>query len=65
MLNRLTVAALLKAVILATALFVVAGVLLSAWDSWDRLQAAYRISLVADASASMFKAMDRLRSDRW
>jgi methyl-accepting chemotaxis protein len=64
MLNHLTVAALLKAVILATAFFVVAGVMLGAWDSWTRLQVANRIALIADASASMFKAMDRLRSDR-
>ena len=38
MLNRLTVSALLKAVILATALCVVIGFSLNAWDSWGRLR---------------------------
>ena len=64
MLNRLTVAALLQAVICATALFIVMTVSFDAWESWQRLQTANRIALVADASADMFKAMDRLRSDR-
>src|SRR5215470_16088935 len=64
MLNRLTVAALLKAVILTTAFIVVVVFSMSAWESWERLQRTNRIALVADASANMFKAMDRLRSDR-
>ena len=64
MLNRLTVSALLKTVILATALCVVVGFSLNAWDSRDRLQVASRISLVADASGSLFKAMHNLRTDR-
>jgi len=64
MLNRLTVSALLQAVILTTALIVVLIFSLSAWDSWARLQMTNRIALVADASAGMFKAMDRLRTDR-
>ena len=64
MLNRLTVSALLKTVILATALCVVVGFSLNAWDSWNRLQTASRISVIADASASLFKAMHNLRTDR-
>jgi methyl-accepting chemotaxis protein len=64
MLNRLTASALLKSVILTTSICVVTGIALNAWESWDRLQAASRIALTADASANMFKAMDRLRSDR-
>ncbi|WP_024507688.1 HAMP domain-containing methyl-accepting chemotaxis protein [Bradyrhizobium sp. ARR65] len=64
MLNRLTVSTLLQAVILTTALVIIAMFSLTAWDSWQRLQVTNRIALVADASASMFKAMDRLRSDR-
>ena len=64
MLNRLTVSALLKTVILATAFCVVVGFSLNAWDSWGRLQVASRISLVADASANLFKAMHNLRTDR-
>jgi methyl-accepting chemotaxis protein len=64
MLNRLTVSALLKTVILATALCVVVGFSLNAWDSWNRLQVASRISVVADVSANLFKAMHNLRTDR-
>ena len=64
MLNRLTVSALLKTVLLATSLWVVAGISLNAWDSWQRLQAANRISVIADASAYLFKAMHNLRTDR-
>jgi methyl-accepting chemotaxis protein len=64
MLNRLTVSALLKAVILTTALIIIAGVSLSAWESWQRLQTATRILVVADASANLFKAMHNLRTDR-
>jgi methyl-accepting chemotaxis protein len=64
MLNRLTVSALLKAVILTTALIVIAGISLSASESWHRLQLANRISLVADASANLFQAMHNLRTDR-
>jgi methyl-accepting chemotaxis protein len=64
MLNRLTVSALLKIVLLATSLWVVVGISLNAWDSWGRLQAADRISVIADTSAYMFKAMHNLRTDR-
>ena len=64
MLNRLTVSALLQTVILAAAMVIVLMFSFSAWNSWQRLQVTYRIALVADASSSMFKAMDRLRADR-
>src|SRR5215813_3293910 len=64
MLNRLTVSALLKAVILSTALVIVVMFSLSAFESWQHLQAASRISTIADASASLFKAMHNLRTDR-
>ena len=64
MLNRLTVSALLKVVILATSFCVVVGFSLNAWDSWGRLQVANRISVIADASAYLFKAMHNLRTDR-
>jgi methyl-accepting chemotaxis protein len=64
MLNRLTVSALLKTVILVTSFCVVVGFSLNAWDSWGRLQAASRISVIADASANIFKAMHNLRTDR-
>ena len=62
--NRVTVSALLKAVILATSLCVIAAVSLSAWSSWERLQATGRMAGVADASANLFKAMHSLRTDR-
>jgi methyl-accepting chemotaxis protein len=64
MLNRLTVAALLKAVILTTSFCVVLGFSLNAWDSWGRLQVTSRISVIAEASANLFKAMHNLRTDR-
>ena len=64
MLNRLTVSGLLKVVILATALVVVIGFSLSAWASWTRLQETNRIAMTVDASASLFRAMDRMRADR-
>jgi methyl-accepting chemotaxis protein len=64
MLNRLTVSALLKIVILATSFCVVVGFSLNAWDSWGRLQVANRISVIADTSAYLFKAMHSLRTDR-
>jgi methyl-accepting chemotaxis protein len=64
MLNRLTVSALLKAVILLTSFCVVIGFSLNAWDSWSRLQATNRIAVIADASANLFKAMHNLRTDQ-
>ena len=64
MLNRLTVSALLKTVILVTSFCVVVGFSLNAWESWGRLQTAGRIAVIADASANIFKAMHNLRTDR-
>ena len=64
MLNRLTVSALLKAVILTTAVCIVLGVSLSAWDSWSRVQQTNGIAAIADASANVFKAMHNLRTDQ-
>ena len=62
--NRLTVSALLKIVILTTACCIVVGFSLNAWESWGRLQVASRIAVVTDASANVFKAMHNLRTDR-
>src|SRR6202140_2553790 len=64
MLNRLTVSALLRTVILTTAVCVVLGFSLNAWDSWGRLQVTSRIAVIADASANLFKAMHNLRTDQ-
>src|ERR1700747_1083151 len=63
MLNRLTVSTLLKAVILSTAFIIVVMFSLSAWESWQRLQSANRISVIAGISANLFKAMHNLRTD--
>jgi methyl-accepting chemotaxis protein len=64
MINRLTVSALLKSAIGIMAACVVMVLGWSAWTSWERLQAAGRVSIIADASASAFKAMHNLRNDR-
>ncbi len=64
MLQRLTISALLKAVILTTTFCVVIGFSLNAWNAWEHLQLTSRISVIADASAHLFKAMHNLRSDR-
>ena len=64
MLNRLTVSALLKAVIAITSVCVVIALSLTAYASWDRLRTANRISQIADASADLFTAMHNLRTDR-
>ena len=64
MLNRLTISALLKSVIALMAACVVAFLVMTAWESWGRLQTAARISVIADASAHAFKAMSNLRTDR-
>ena len=64
MLNRLTVSALLKTVILVTSCCVMIGISLDAWSSWGRLQIANRVSVIADTSAYVFKAMHNLRTDR-
>jgi HAMP domain-containing protein len=64
MLNRLTVSGLVKAVIILMAIGVVTAISVSAWESWARLQQAGRISVVAEISANLFKAMHTLRTDR-
>src|SRR4051794_24609967 len=64
MLNRLTVSALLKAVIAITSICAVIALSLTAYESWDRLKTANRISQIADTSADLFKAMHNLRTDR-
>ena len=64
MLNCLTVSVLLKAVIAITSVCVVIALSLTAYESWDRLKTANRISHIADASADLFKAMHNLRTDR-
>lgn len=64
MFNRLTVSALLQAVIAITAVLTVVQFSVGAYESWGHLQSANRIASIADASASLFKAMHNLRTDR-
>src|SRR5882724_4694087 len=64
MLDRLTVSALIKSVIILMATCMTALLCVSAWNSWGRLAMTSRISVVADASSNLFKAMHNLRSDR-
>ena len=49
--NRLTVSGLLKAVIAITSACVVIALSLTAYESWNRLRTATRISQITDASA--------------
>src|ERR1700753_2183473 len=64
MLNRVAVSTLLKSVLAIMAPGIVILLASGAWDSWQRLGAAERISVIADASASAFRAMHNLRTDR-
>jgi methyl-accepting chemotaxis protein len=64
MLDRFTVSSLIKSVIVLMAGCIVALLCVSAWNSWGRLTMTNRISVVADASSNLFKAMHNLRSDR-
>ena len=65
MLNRLTVSALLKTVILSTAFCVVVGFLAQRLGILGAAcSVTSRIAVIADASANLFKAMHNLRTDR-
>jgi methyl-accepting chemotaxis protein len=63
MLNRLTVSALLQSVITLLAICVVAFLITTAWQSWERLRSTSHIAAIANASANAFKAMHNLRTD--
>ncbi|HZC56550.1 MAG TPA: hypothetical protein VE396_10980, partial [Xanthobacteraceae bacterium] len=64
MLSRISVSTLLKSVIAVLGAAIVVMLALSARDSWARLNAADRISGVANVSGYMFTAMNSLRVDR-
>jgi methyl-accepting chemotaxis protein len=64
MLRRVTVSALLQSVIALLAACVVALLVTTAWQSFERLRATGHIAAVAEASADAFKAMHNLRTDR-
>jgi len=64
MLNRVSITTLLTLVISGMAVCVVALLTMNAWGSCTPLRTASRASAIADASASAFKAMHNLRTDR-
>jgi methyl-accepting chemotaxis protein len=64
MLNRFSINALLKSVILFLCASLVIVLSFGAWDSWQRVATANRIAAVADVSTNIFKALHNLRSDR-
>jgi methyl-accepting chemotaxis protein len=64
MLNRVSINALLKSVILVLCASFVVILASGAWDSWRRVQTASQIASVAEVSAHLFKALHNLRSDR-
>ena len=64
MLNRISVTALLTSIVLFMAGCIVAMLAVNAWQSFDRLKAAGRISVIAGLSRDAFVAMHRLRTDR-
>jgi methyl-accepting chemotaxis protein len=64
MLNNFTVSTLIKSVIVLMSVCLMALLCVTAWDSWSRLTMTSRIAVVTDASASLFKAMHNLRTDR-
>jgi hypothetical protein len=64
MLNKVTINALLRAVIGVLGAAVMIMLSLSAWESWGRLGTASRAAAVADASAYLFTSLHNLRFDR-
>ncbi len=64
MLDRVSVATLLKSVIAAMAACVIILLATSAWQSWNTVDATSRIATIADASGQAFKALHNLRTDR-
>ncbi len=64
MLDRMSVNAILKSVIVTMAAAIMIVLAFSAWSSWTRLGAINRIAAVADVSEYMFTALHNLRVDR-
>ncbi len=64
MLNRVTISALLKAVIMTLGIAVVVMLSLTAWESWNRLQTAREAEAAASAESDLFTALYNLRVDR-
>jgi hypothetical protein len=59
MVNRLSVNVLLKSVIAIMGAAVMTALVLSAWDSWSRLQIANQIAIAADGNAIFFPIGNR------
>jgi methyl-accepting chemotaxis protein len=64
MLNRLSINALLKTVIVTLGGAFAIALAIGAWSSWTRLAAADRAAAVTDVSADLFSAINDLRGDR-
>ncbi|WP_374311812.1 methyl-accepting chemotaxis protein [Dongia sp.] len=64
MLDRLSVNAVLKSVVIILAGIVTLMLAVGAWQSWQRVDASARISKAAEAATFAFQAMHNLRTDR-
>jgi methyl-accepting chemotaxis protein len=64
MLNRVTISALLKAVIMTLGLAVIVMLAMTAWESWTRLTTAREAEAAAKAESYLFTALYNLRVDR-
>jgi methyl-accepting chemotaxis protein len=64
MLNRVTISALLKAVIMTLGVAVIVMLSLNAWDSWTRLTEASEDEAAANAESHLFTALYNMRIDR-
>ena len=64
MLNKVSINAFLKSVIVTMAAAVMIVLSISAWSSWTRLAAVNRIAAVAETSGYLFTALHNLRVDR-
>ncbi len=64
MVNRVSINALLKTVIVTLAAAIVVVLAHGAWQSWNRLASVSRISAVANASGYLFTGLHNLRVDR-
>jgi methyl-accepting chemotaxis protein len=64
MLNRVTISALLKTVIMTLGVAVVIMLAVNAWDSWSRLANASQAEAAANAESYLFTALYNMRIDR-
>src|SRR5258708_827142 len=64
MLNRWSVNALLKSIILAMSVIVVATLATGAWDAYQRFGMANGVTALTQASGAVFRALNHLRLDR-